>query len=77
MDEQKIQQWIGAFAALVSGGFATVRQVKAIIALLSPEMSDDEMNAVIEGIIANSTRRQQLAKDDAAAARAEANGDPT
>jgi hypothetical protein len=56
--------FIALLPQLMAAGLATAAQIKALIASLHPGMTDPEMNAVLDFVNADATRRQALAHAD-------------
>lgn len=66
MDATTIQTWITVGSLLVSAGIATVGQVKKMVAAHhGVELTDEELNAIAQGIIDDAKRRKELADADA------------
>lgn len=69
MDLMTAQQVL-AWAQLIMAGAASVQQVRGFLASLHPGVTDDELNAALQTIVDDATRRKALAEADLAAARA-------
>lgn len=67
MNEATILQIIQILGALVQAGLATEQQIAdAIRAHAGQVLTDDELNAIIDGVTQDATRRKALADADAA-----------
>jgi hypothetical protein len=66
MNPEQIEAAITAGSALV---LQVVNGIRGVIAAMNPEAGDAELDAIIEGVIANSRRRKALAEQDAEDAR--------
>ena len=65
MDSARLMAWMQASQILVAAGVATVTQIRGLIAAMSPDVTDDDLNQIIDTVIADATRRKAQAEADA------------
>lgn len=61
----QILAWVQAGQTLVSVGAATIANIRAWMAAQHPGLSDVDLNAICDAIIAGATRHKALADADA------------
>lgn len=61
----QIAAWIAAGQQLVAVGVATAENIKTWIKALHPDLSDADLNAILDAIVAGASRHKALADADA------------
>lgn len=67
MDVAAINGYVQVAQVLIGAGLATWEQIRDFIRRVRPEVTDAELDAVIQGVIADAQRRKALAESDLAA----------
>lgn len=65
MDEARLRAWMEAASILLSAGAATFSQIRGLIAAMNPDVTDEDLNAVIRSVQEDAQRRKEIAERDA------------
>lgn len=65
MSPEQMQAWIQVTGLLVHTGIATFAQVRSTINGFHKDMTDEQMDAIVNGVIEDATRRKALAEREA------------
>ena len=57
--------WLSVGETLITAGLATAAQIRTFIQSIHPGLSEDDLNAILDGIISGATRHKRLADGDA------------
>lgn len=66
MKPEQIQAWIQVTGLLVNTGIATFSQIRNTIKTFNKDTTEAEMDAIIDGVIHDATRRKAIAEREAA-----------